>query len=73
MEKDIARWSYWLGVACAVVALLWRAVATLGLGHSEIGTRGNPIGYMAFYKGAFLFLLIAVATANHLWLKSRTP
>jgi ABC-type microcin C transport system permease subunit YejB len=58
-------------VACAAVALLWRALNALGLGLSQIITRGNPVVYMTFYKGALLFLLAAVATANYIWIKGR--
>ncbi len=73
MEGQIARWSYWLGVACAAVALLWRVLSTLSAGLSQINMRGTPVAYMTFYKGAFLFLLTGVATANYIWFKSRTP
>ncbi len=71
MERHIASWSYWLGVACAAVAVLWRAVNALGLGLSQMVTRGNPVAYMTFYKGALLFLLAGVATANYIWIKGR--
>ncbi len=69
MEQHIARWSYWLGVACVAMALLWRVLNILGLG--PVATRGNPIAYMSFFKGALLFLLTAVATANYIWFKGR--
>ena len=34
METHIARWSYWLGLLCAAVAMLWRVLVTLSLGLS---------------------------------------
>lgn len=65
MEKIIVRWSYWLGVACVVVALLMRTANAAGL-MTVVDTRGMYIGYMSFFKGAILFLLTAVATSSYL-------
>ena len=72
MENQIERYCYWLGVACAVIALLLRAANALGL-MGDFGTRGASVGYMSFLKGAVLFLLVAIATANHQWASKRNP
>jgi len=73
MERHIAAWSYWLGVTCAVLALLWRALNTLGLRLTEIPVRVFAIAPMTLFKGAVLLLLTGVATANYVWLKRQMP
>ena len=67
MEKTILQWSYWVGVACIVVACIMRALNTLGV--AELGTKGNPIGYRTFLDGAALLLLTALASAAYIWSK----
>ena len=37
MEKLIARWSYWLGIACLVIAVIWKIVNVFWSWHSPIG------------------------------------
>ena len=69
MEKHIMRWSYWLGVACVVAAVVIRVLNTFGLSTMLIQTRGNPISYRSFVDGALLFLITAIATAGFLWFK----
>ena len=66
MENQIERYCYWLGVVCAVIALLLRAADALGFAGG-MQTRGGSVGYMSFLKGALLFLVVAIATANHRW------
>ncbi len=73
MEREIARWSYWLGVVCGVLAMLWRGLIALGLPLTGITTLGNYVAPMTLYKGAVLFLLAGIATANYTWLKRQTP
>ena len=69
MEKHIVRLSYWLGMICAGVALVWRGIVALGIGvpSPETLAPGRFLYYMSFYKAAVLFLVIAVATANYSW------
>lgn len=66
MENQIERYCYWLGVVCAVIAVILRAADALGFMGSFV-TRGSSVGYMSFLKGALLFLLVAIATSNHRW------
>lgn len=65
MEKYILRWSYWLGVICVVLAVVWRVAVVLA-GRLEL--RG--LEYMSAYKAALLFLLVAVATACYAIVKA---
>jgi DMSO/TMAO reductase YedYZ heme-binding membrane subunit len=63
MEKQLAQYTYWLGLACAVIALVMRGFSGLGVWMPQ------RIVPMTFYKGALLFLVVAIATANLAWLK----
>jgi len=67
MEKQIAKWSYWLGMACAVIALVLRGFNAVGLLLPTVVQEGRTLWYMSFYKGALLLFLIAIATANYVW------
>lgn len=64
MEKHVVRWSYWIGVACGIVALIWRGLVALG-GPERFIYGDRAVGYEGFLNGAFLFLLIATATASY--------
>lgn len=68
MEKHITRWAYWLGSACLAIALVWRV---LNLFRPTETLRGlDPLSFM---KGALLFFVAAIATANYAWMKSQRP
>ena len=60
MEKHLAKWTYWLGIACAVIALVIRGFQAIGL---YLDFPGVNLGYMSFYKASFLLLAIAIATS----------
>ncbi len=61
MEKNILVYSYWLGMLCALLAVVWRAASMFGF-FGESLVRKYSLSYTSFFKGAVLFLLIAVAT-----------
>ena len=71
MKKQIQIWSYWLGLASAVVALVMRSFNAFGFWLPQYVVQGVTIWYMSFYKGALLFILINIATALDSW--SRIP
>lgn len=71
MKNHILTWSYRLGLASAVIALALRALNALGLWLPRVLTQGVTIWYMSFFKGALLFLLISIATANYAWAHSQ--
>jgi hypothetical protein len=73
MEKHIVHWSYWLGIACLVIALLWRAFSALGMWLPATITPGNTVYYMSFYKASLLFFVAAIASANYAAFNSRMP
>lgn len=69
MEKHIVQWTYWLGIASAVIALAMRAGNAFGIWLPATMAQGRTVWYMSFYKGALLFLVISVATACYTWLR----
>lgn len=76
MKKYINTWSYWLGVASGLIALIMRAFNAFGVWLPGAVVQGVTIWYMSFYKAALLFLLINVATALDHWghaLLSQSP
>ncbi len=71
MEKHIITWSYWLGMASAVIALALRSLNAFGLLVPQVVAQGQTIWYMSFFKGALLFFLVAIATANYNWARGQ--
>ena len=67
MEKHILQWSYWLGLAISLLAMVWRGLAILGVMPEGFGS----LMYSTLYKGGVLFLLISIATAMCTWLKGQ--
>lgn len=70
MKKHINTWSYWLGLASALIALVMRAFNAFGFWLPGAVVQGVTIWYMSFYKAALLFLLINVATALDCWCRA---
>jgi len=64
VEKQLAKWSYWLGLAFAVIALIFRGLNALGVFLDFLP--GSNLGYMSFYKASFLLLAVAIASATTL-------
>ena len=60
MERHLAKWTYWLGLACAVTSLVIRGFNGAGL-YADVF--GMNLGHMSFYKASFLFLAVAIATS----------
>ena len=73
MERNIIHWSYWLGIASLIVALVWRLFNALGVWLPTIIIPGNTVYYMSFYKASLLFFVAAIASANYVWFKSHKP
>ena len=62
MKIHIDKWSYWLGLLSALIALVMRAFNAIGIFLPGTVIQGTTIWYMSFYKAALLFLLINIAT-----------
>ena len=71
MEKQILKWSYWLGVTCAVLAIVMRLSNALGFELVHVPTRGNWIDFHSFLDAALLFLFIAIASSGYAIFKSQ--
>lgn len=72
MAKQIAKWSYWVGIVCLVVAILWRAANVVGLPSSPSLAPGRTFGYLTFYRGSLLFFVASIASAAYDWTSSRS-
>lgn len=73
MEKLIARWTYWLGMACLVIAVIWRIVSVFRSWSSSAAASGQPVGHVAFLHASILFLIATIATASYAWINSQKP
>jgi hypothetical protein len=71
MVKYIAVGSYWVGVLCALVALVGRLSDALGVAFVRILNKGNMIDVHSFLDAALLFLFVAIASASYEWMQSR--
>lgn len=71
MEKHIARWSYWLGMLCLVIALGWRIINAVGLLVPPSTAPARTVSYWSFYHGSFLFLAASIASTCFVWLSER--
>jgi len=69
MEKTIARWSYWLGIASVIVAITWKGGNAFGLWRALPPTPAD-ISYWSFYNAGLLFFATSIASACRIWLKS---
>lgn len=71
MEKQIGRYSYWLGIACLVIAVVWRILNAFGLWLPVSVTPGHTVWHLSFFHASILFLVTTTATTCYTWLNSR--
>ena len=63
MEKQLSVLSYWLGIVCTLLALIFRLCTALNMLPPHMGAPGgNAISYMSFLHGAVLFFLLTIAS-----------
>ena len=55
MEKTIARWSYWLGIASVIVTIAWKGGNAFGLWRALPPTPAD-ISYWSFFNASILIL-----------------
>jgi len=72
MPKHIAKWSYWIGIACLAAAMLMRAASLMGIPTSPSLIEGRSFGYLTFYRGALLFFAATIASAAYEWATNHT-
>jgi hypothetical protein len=73
MEKSIARLSFWLGIGCLVIAVIWRAMNALGMLLPVTVTPGHTVWYLSFFHGSILFFVATIAASCYAWLNSQKP
>jgi hypothetical protein len=69
VKKHIDKWSYWLGVTSAAIALVLRTCNAFGFWVPIHVVHGVTIWYMSFYKATFLFLVVNMATSIRMYLR----
>ena len=62
MEKRIAVVSYWLGIACALLTIIFRGLAVFGIWPNLVPAVGAPISYYTFLRGGVLLFLVTIAS-----------
>ena len=61
MDKKISVASYWLGIACVVMTVIFRGLAALGIWPILVPANGAGITYVTFDRAAQVFLLLSIA------------
>jgi len=61
MHKKIAVASYWLGIACVVLTIIFRLLAAVGIWPILVPSNGAGITYVTFEQAAVVFLLLSIA------------
>jgi hypothetical protein len=70
VEKRLVTASYWLGLLSSLIAMgLW-GLSILGRLARNVALVRSVGWYESFFKGAILFLLIAIATASYTFVRS---
>jgi uncharacterized membrane protein YhaH (DUF805 family) len=72
MEKLIARSSYWLGMACLAVAVIWRVAIVFRSVQSPAAT-GAAIQPGSMMHASILLFVASIATTCYSWLNSQRP
>lgn len=68
MDRQIARLSYWIGLVCLVVSVVWRVVMMVAHAVPE---KLGPVSYTSFWKVGGLLLLLSIASVNYAWLEEK--
>jgi hypothetical protein len=61
MDKKISVASYWLGIVCVVMTLIFRGLAALGIWPILVPENGAGITHLTFDHAAKIFLLLSIA------------
>jgi hypothetical protein len=61
MDKKISVASYWLGIVCVALTVIFRALAAFGIWPTLVPASGASISYNTFHHAAELFLLLGIA------------
>ncbi len=72
MDRQICRWSYWMGIASSVIAIVWRLGNALSFLPNSLIRHEMDISYLSLLHLGFLFFIITKATACYSWSNSQT-
>jgi hypothetical protein len=61
MDKKISVASYWLGITCVVLTIIFRLLAAVGIWPMLVPSNGAGITYVTFQQAAVVFLLLSIA------------
>ena len=61
MDKKISVASYWLGITCVVLTIIFRGLAAVGIWPILVPANGAGITYVTFQQAAVVFLLLSIA------------
>jgi len=73
MEKQIAVVSYWLGIVCTLLTIVFRALAMFGIWPNLVPAVGAPISYYTFLRGGVLLFLASIASRQVCEWRSAKP
>jgi hypothetical protein len=62
MDKRISVASYWLGIACVILTIIFRGMAAMDIWLIFVPANGANISYNTFQRAAELFLLLSIAS-----------
>jgi len=60
MDKKISVASFWLGIACVVMTVIFRGLAALGIWPILVPANGAGIRYITFHRAAEVFLMLPI-------------
>lgn len=61
MDKKISVASYWLGITCVVLTIIFRGLAAVGIWPILVPVNGAGITYVTFQQAAVVFLLLSIS------------
>jgi hypothetical protein len=68
MDKRISIVSYWAGILCVVLTIIFRILAAFGIWLQLVPANGAGISYNTFRGAGELFLILAIAAKlMHHW------
>ena len=70
MDRHIARYSFWIGMACVVVGAVWRAMTVVWVDFPE---HAHGLWFSSFRNAGMQLILISIAAVCYRWLQQQTP
>jgi hypothetical protein len=61
MQKQISMASYWVGLVCVVLTIIFRGLAALGIWPVLVPANGAGLSYVTFHHAAEILLLLSIA------------